>query len=320
MELSKEGLLLLLQVLKLLKFDFVLPLSFLVGPFHLSDFVGTLFKVLLDFNVLQLLFAELDFLLLSTVERLSHILVGVVVPSVLLVGSLSFIVRGSQVLLEELDDVHVGSSDIAVVLLDLLVFLLVLLCTLLNFLILADLDQGDLTLALSLHLSAEVLHFLLVLHLDLIADSLVVTSHSAHLFVVGLVQSVNVLLLTALLFFLLNFERSQVLLQLTFVNPVLVLRVLEGDLRFLLELRKLVGVLEHQVHQSLHVNLDFNLVFLLQVLELPLFVTKFSLLVFELFLSHHPEVGDSNTLVVVHVSQFVFVHDLLFQSTALSPE
>ena len=99
MELSKEGLLLLLQVLVLLKFDFVLPLGFLVGPLHLLDFVSTLFKVLLDFDVLQLLLAELNLLLLCTVEGLSHVLIGVVVPSVLLVGALSFVIGGGQVLL-----------------------------------------------------------------------------------------------------------------------------------------------------------------------------------------------------------------------------
>jgi len=207
-ELSKEGLLLLLQVLVLLKFDFVLPLGFLVGPLHLPDFVSTLFKVLLDFDVLQLLLAELNLLLLSTVEGLSHVLVGVIVPSVLLMGALSFVIGGGQILLEELDDVHVGSSDVAVVLFDLLVFLLVLECTLLNLGVLADFDQSNLALALSLHLSAEVLHLLLVLHLDLIADSFMVVADCTHLLVVGLVQSVDVLLLTALLFFLLNFERS----------------------------------------------------------------------------------------------------------------
>jgi hypothetical protein len=142
------------------------------------------------------------------VKGFSHVFVSVVVPAVFLVGSLGLIVGCGEVFFEELNDVHVGVGDVAVVLFDLLVFLLVLHCTLLNFGVLADFNQGDLTLALSLHLGAEVLHLLFVLQLDLIADSLVVAADCAHFLVVGLVKGVNIFLLTALLLFFLNFKRS----------------------------------------------------------------------------------------------------------------
>jgi hypothetical protein len=84
----------------------------------------------------------------------------------------------------------------------------VLNCTLLNFGVLANFNFSDFTLAFPLHLGAEVLHLLLVLELDLIADSLMVTSDCAHLLVVGLVQSVDEFLLTTLLFFFLHFQGS----------------------------------------------------------------------------------------------------------------
>jgi len=98
---------------------------------------------------------------------------------------------------------------------------------------------------------------------------------------------------------------------------VLVLRVLQGNLGFLLEISKLVGVLEHEMHQALHVNLNLNLMLLLEILELSLLVAEFGFFVFELLLADHPEVGNSDTLVIVHVSQLVLVLDLLLESTAL---
>ena len=61
-----------------------------------------------------------------------------------------------------------------------------------------------------------------------------VTSDGTHLFVVGLVERVQVFLLTAFLLFLGNLQRSKILLEFAFDNPVLILGVLESNLCFLL--------------------------------------------------------------------------------------
>jgi len=50
-ELIEKVFLLCLEVLELLEFDFVLPLTFFVGTFNASDFLGADFEVLFDPNV-----------------------------------------------------------------------------------------------------------------------------------------------------------------------------------------------------------------------------------------------------------------------------
>lgn len=129
-----------------------------------------------------------------------------------------------------------------------------------------------------------------------------VTSDGTHLFVVGLVERVQVFLLTAFLLFLGNLQRSKILLELAFDNPVLILGVLEGNLCFLLQVGQLISVLEHEMHQALHVNLDLNLMFFFQILKLSLLVSELGLFVFKLLLTDHPEIADSDTFIVVHKS------------------
>lgn len=92
-------------------------------------------------------------------------------------------------------------------------------------------------------------------------------------------ESIFVLLLPLFLFLLLDTLCSQVLLKLTFVDTMLVFCVFESDLGLFLQIGELVSVLEHQVHQPLHVNLDFDLLFLLEVLQLPVLVAQFSIFI-----------------------------------------
>ena len=99
-----------------------------------------------------------------------------------------------------------------------------------------------------------------------------------------------------------------------------IFRIFEGNLSFFFQISELVGVLEHQMHEALHVDLDLNLVLLFEILEFSLFVTKFSLFIFELLLAHHPEVRDSDSLIIVHVSQFIFILDFLLEGTTFFPE
>ena len=69
--------------------------------------------------------------------------------------------------------------------------------------------------------------------------------------------------MTDFLLLLGNLEGPDVLLKLSFGDAVLVLNVLQSDLRVFLELSQLVLVLEDQVLETLLVDLDLDLVFLL---------------------------------------------------------
>ena len=108
-----------------------------------------------------------------------------------------------------------------------------------------------------------------------------------------LVQGVAVLCLAHLLLLLRHFECSQVLLQLTLANTMLILGVLKLDLSLLLDGGLLIEVLEHQMLQSLPPDLDRDGVLLLQVLVLTVLVSKLGLLVLELLLGHKPEIIDT---------------------------
>jgi hypothetical protein len=79
-------------------------------------------------------------------------------------------------------------------------------------------------------------------------------------------KCIFIFLLPLLLFLLLNTLRSEILLELTFLYSVLVFSILKGDLGLLLEVGELISVLEHKVHESLHVDLNLNLLFFFQIL------------------------------------------------------
>ena len=68
------------------------------------------------------------------------------------------------------------------------------------------------------------------------------------------------------------------------------------------------------------VDLDFNLMFLFEILELALLISQFSLLILELLFAYEPEVVDSQTLVVVKADQIFFLFNLLLKFTRLDPE
>jgi len=60
---------------------------------------------------------------------------------------------------------------------------------------------------------------------------------------------------------------------------MLILSILQGNLGLFLEGCELVGVLEHKMHESLHIDLYLDLVLLFQVLILTLLVAQFGLLI-----------------------------------------
>jgi hypothetical protein len=75
-------------------------------------------------------------------------------------------------------------------------------------------------------------------------------------------KSVEILLMSDFLLFLTDLKRSKILLKLSFVGPVFILDVLEGDLGFFLQLGELIEILENQMLASLLVDLKLDLVLL----------------------------------------------------------
>lgn len=250
-------------------------------------------------------------------ERLDdHVVVGVL-DHLLAIGLVLAGLLRLEVRPQRADHVHVQSRDVVVVVPDVLVLLVVLLLELLDRAVFLCFDLGDLSLALRLHVFSKTSHFRLVLFLDLTGDALVLLSLLSRQCVVVLRQSVTVFSLTDLLLLFLDFERTQVLLQLALVNAVLILAVLELDLSLLLDHGLLVEVLEHEMLEPLTPDLDRDRVLLLQVLMLAILVSQLSLLVLQLFLGDEPEVVDSQTLVVVLTRGNLFLLDQALERAAL---
>ena len=214
------------------------------------------------------------------------------------------------------DHIHVQTSDIIVVVMDLLILLVVLCLELNDCLVLLGFNLLDLSLTLSLHIFAQTRHLCLVLLLDLVGDALVLLPLLSGQGIVMLVESVTVLGLADFLLLLLNFERAQVLFKFAFINAVLVFGVLELDLSLFLHHGLLIEVLEHQMLQPLPPDLDGDRVFLLQILVLTVFVPELGLLVLELLFGDEPEIVDSETLIVVLSCCNFFLFNVALQSTA----
>jgi hypothetical protein len=128
-----------------------------------------------------------------------------------------------QLDLQRLDQIHVDACYLSIVVLDLLVLGLMLLDEVFNRLVLFLLDLLDSLLPLGLAGLAQQLHLVLVLQLDFIADALVLFPDARGLLTVFLREGVEVLGLAYLLLLLRDFERSEVLLELTLLYAVLVL-------------------------------------------------------------------------------------------------
>jgi hypothetical protein len=109
------------------------------------------------------------------------------------------------------------------------------------FLVLDPLDGGT---PLSDLLLTQHLHLVLISQMDLVADALELVTGLRLLTVLLSGESVEVFLVTDLLLFLGDVDRSQVLFKFALIDAVLVLDVLERDLRFFLQLRELIKVLE----------------------------------------------------------------------------
>ena len=186
-----------------------------------------------------------------------------------------------------------------------------------NRLILLIFDALNLILALLFLILPQEQHLVLKPGLNLIRNALILLPRICILLVVGFGQRIQEILVTHLLLLLGHLQRPDVLFQLALGDPMLVLNVFEGDLRVFFQLSQLVLVLENQVLETLLVDLDFDLVLLLQILELSLLVPQLGLLVFKLLLAHQPKVVDSQTLIVVEPNQVLLLLDELLKVACL---
>ena len=143
--------------------------------------------------------------------------------------------------------VHIQTSDVVVVIANVLVLLVMLLLELFDCTVLLGLDLGDLGLAPSFHVLSQTGHLRLVLFLDFTCNALMLFSLLGGQGIIVLGESVTVLSLPHLLLFLLDFESAQVLLQLSLIDTVFVFAILQLYLRLLLHHGLLVKVLEHEM-------------------------------------------------------------------------
>lgn len=121
--------------------------------------------------------------------------------------------------------------------------------------------------------------------MNLIAYPFKLLSQFGLLFHFVSVESIRILLLSHLLLFISHLQCSQILLQLPFIDPILIFNILYRYLRFLLQLCQLVQILKQQVFRLLAVYFLLNLMPLLQIMELSLLVSEIGLSILELLLA-----------------------------------
>ena len=292
-ELFKELLLLLLDVLVLLEAHFVLPLQVLILFLGLHDFALLLCQQLSNLIVLDLPLLKASYVLANILERLHYHVVVSMLDILFTISRVFTNLLVFEVSTKRCDHVHIQTRDVVIVIVDVLVLLVVLSFKLLNTPVLLSLYLCNLCFALSFHVFAQARHLGLILLLDFVGNSLILLTLCSRHSVEVLIQSVRILCLAHLLLFLLHFEGTQVLLKLTFIDSVLVLSILELNLSLFLDHCLFVEILEEQMFESLPPDLDRDVILFAQVLMLSVFVTKLGLFVFFFFLSDQPEVVDS---------------------------
>ena len=248
-------------------------------------------------------------LLVALVEWLNNLAVGFGLVHLLLLLLSVFSPGFKKLFVKLFDDVQILVSDNGVVVLDVVVLLVVLVGQLQDGLVLLVLDLLDLVLSLFLHLGSQVHHLVFEFLVDFVGDTLELLAKLCLLLVFLFRQSVKVLLVTDFLLLFGNFEGSQILLELTLVDAVLIFNIFQGDLSFFLKLSELIEVLKDKMLTSLLVNFNFDLMLFLKILQFSFLVSKFSLLVFEFLLADEPEVINTETFVHKKTSEFLFCFD-----------
>ena len=190
MELIEKLLPLTLQVVKLLQFNFMLPLLLFIADFYGADLSSDVFEFGLDYSVFVLLFLQLYFLGFGSGEGFSDILVGTVVLCMLFLGNRFFALGGAQFFFQELDDIEISASNLKVIVLNISVLFVMLGNDLLDFCGLLILNLLYLLLTIFLHPDPLRVHLMLILKLNFITDPLMIAPHSSHLFVVVSIQRI----------------------------------------------------------------------------------------------------------------------------------
>lgn len=185
-----------------------------------------------------------------------------------------------KLIFQLLDNIEIGIRNLLVILFDITVLFLMLSDEVCYSRILNLLDSFDFGLADGVHFFSHQFHLVDVLGVDFVADSLKFVFELGLLLVLLLCKSVEILLVAYLLLFLGDLDGSQVLFELSFIDPVFILDVLQGDLSLFLELGQLIEVLENKMLTSLLVDLNLNLMPLVQILEFSLLVSELGLFIF----------------------------------------
>lgn len=185
-----------------------------------------------------------------------------------------------KLIFQLLDNIEIGIRNLLVILFDITVLFLMLSNEVCYSRVLNLLDSFDFGLADGVHFFSHQFHLVDVLGVDFVADSLKFVFELGLLLVLLLCKSVEILLVAYLLLFLGDLDGSQVLFELSFIDPVFILDVLQGDLSLFLELGQLIEVLENKMLTSLLVDLNLNLMPLVQILEFSLLVSELGLFIF----------------------------------------
>ena len=129
-------------------------------------------------------------------------LLAILLPHLLVVFPLGII----QLLLQLLDDIHVGVDDLVVVVLDVLVLLLMSRSEFLDSDVFLRFDLLDTHFSLLVHILTKQLHLVLILVLNLICDSLVLLPDTGRLLVLFLGEGVEIFGVPDLLLLVLDLE------------------------------------------------------------------------------------------------------------------
>lgn len=293
MELIEELLLLSFEVLILLQSHLILPVdvtgdSVVVSNVSLSALKLALNAIVLDLLLLKLLDESLIFS-----HRLKDSVVIALLSELGTFPALVFSLLTIEVTSQLVNNIKVSVGDLDVVGADRIILDLVLVGQLLDCRILLLLNLLDGGTSFAHFLFTQQLHLMLELEMDLIADALVSLTSTGLLAVLVTCHGVEVLLVAHLLLLLGHVDGSEILLELTLIDPVLILDILKSHLSLFLQLSQLIEVLEDEMLAALFVDLLLDLMLFCQVLEFTLLVSQLGLLVFELLLADEPEVVDT---------------------------
>ena len=280
MELFEELLLFNFEILELLQSILIVPLDLLGGLIILGDTLSSLGQLLHDNIVLFLLFKQSINIFICFLEWLNNLIVSFLLVHLLLLLVGVFFSSVRKLIFQLLDNIEIGVRNLLVILFDITILFLMLSDEVCYGRVLNLLDSFDLGLADGVHFFAHQFHLVDVFGVDFVADSLKLVFELGLLLILLLGKSIEILLVSYLLLFLGDLNGSQVLFELSFIDPVFILNILQGNLSLFLELGQLIEVLENKMLTSLLVDLNLNLMSLIQILEFSLLVSELGLFVF----------------------------------------